>query len=671
MWFEKNYRRHLCDMHINDCNDEYLSKFSPEDYFAKLKLANIQNAMIYFQSHVGLCYYPTKIGKIHNAFIGREEAIRSLVNMCRADKIAVTGYYSLIFNNWARDNHPDWRIVSLNEEDDLGLDFTSNYGRYGTCCPNNPQYRSFVLGQIDEMLEYFEVDGMFFDMPLWPELCKCKHCRARFRKETGYDMPVSENWADPVWRLHIKKRREWMGNFASDVTNQVKLHGNDISVEFNVASAALTRVTSGLAEEVVTKSDYAGCDLYVNQYKQSFACKLFKNLTRNQPFEYMISRCEPSLQKHTVSRSVDTLLSQTFLTAAHHGATLFIDALDPVGTMDERVYERFGYVFKKEAQYERFFSGEMVEDVGIYYSLRSKFNAHGEVWTNYNSTVNIVENLVKNNVLCGVTGSCADIYKYKLLIAPGLTEDDIDDYERLIDYVNNGGTLYISGGDCYELLETFFNAKITGRTNESVVYIAPCDCKLEKAFGWFNKEYPLHFDGSAPITEGISNENVLAYITLPYTVQGTEEFASIHSDPPGKETKIPAMAITQFGKGKVFWSALSVEAVRDSYHYGKIFINILNDILSAPCTLKSNAPEDVEIVVFAEDDCMTVSSVKYCSGETAQKTVPFYIEISSCRIPKKILQLPCEIECAFEYNDDTFRYEVNELNIVDMRKILF
>ena len=68
MWYEKSYRRHLADMHIDDWDDSFLSCFSPEKYVDNLKIANIQNAMLYFQSHVGLCHQ---------------------------NGIAVTGYYSL------------------------------------------------------------------------------------------------------------------------------------------------------------------------------------------------------------------------------------------------------------------------------------------------------------------------------------------------------------------------------------------------------------------------------------------------------------------------------------------------------------------------------------------------------------------------------------------------
>ena len=81
MWYENSYRRHLLDMHIDDWDPSFLSEFSPEEYVKNLKTAKIQSAMIYLQSHVGLCYYPTKNGHMHKSFIGQEDKMKSIFGL--------------------------------------------------------------------------------------------------------------------------------------------------------------------------------------------------------------------------------------------------------------------------------------------------------------------------------------------------------------------------------------------------------------------------------------------------------------------------------------------------------------------------------------------------------------------------------------------------------------
>ena len=68
-WYQKSYRRSLVDMHIEDCDQSFLSEFSPDAYVEYLKTANIDSAMIYLQSHVGLCHYPTKSGVVCQNFL--------------------------------------------------------------------------------------------------------------------------------------------------------------------------------------------------------------------------------------------------------------------------------------------------------------------------------------------------------------------------------------------------------------------------------------------------------------------------------------------------------------------------------------------------------------------------------------------------------------------------
>lgn len=681
MWYEDKYRRHLCDMHMDDWSEEFLSRFSPEEYFENLKTAKIQNAMLYFQSHVGLCYYPTRVGRIHNAFRGQEDAMQRLVKLCRENGIAVTGYYSLIYNNWAYHEHPEWRMIPEKGEPEFGesnyptaeKSFASNHlNRYGFCCPNNKGYRSFVSEQIKEICEYFEFDGMFFDMLFWPRRCRCDACLARFKEETGYDMPEEENWSDPLWRLHIAKRREWMGQFAQSVTDEVKAYVPHVSVEHNAASAATSNAKTAQGEEVLDACDYAGGDLYGGVYHQSFTCKFYRNITKNQPFEYMPSRCEPNLSRHTITKSEDTLSSIVFLTLAHHGATLVIDAMDPVGTLDKRVYQRLGKVFGRSMCYEKYLTGTMVEDIGIYYTMHSKFNTHGEACTNYTGSINSVIHMVKKNICCGVTGAYHDLDKYPVLIASCLTEEDRSDYSRITEYVRKGGKLYLSGGNCEGLLKEFFGAEISGRTHENIVYIAPEEsAEVSEAFGWFNKDYPLQFEGTAPIATGIKTACVAAKITLPYTPQDTVKFASIHSNPPGVRTEVPAVAVTEYGKGKVLWSALPIETIETPYQYGEVFVGLLKQLLGIFQNVISDAPEDVEVIAFKDKQGITVSAVQLCEGAHARPVERFQIHVRVDKKPQKLLQFPEEKECEFEYRDAMVTYSINNLQLFDMRKIIF
>lgn len=674
MWYEKAYRRHLCDMHIEDWNPEFLSEFSAEKYFENLKKAKIQNAMIYLQSHVGLCNFPTKSGKMHNGFKGKEYEIKKLVDLCRKDGISVTGYYSLIYNNVAHDYNPEWRMVNetgkskRESSEKAAMSFAENdLYRYGLCCPNNMEYRKFTSEQIKEMSEIFTLDGMFFDMLFWPHICHCESCKKRWADEVGGEMPVNADWNDEKWLFHIEKRRQWMGEFAMWAANEAKKYFPGITVEHNMAFAAMNDGTKCNGTEVNESCDYAGGDLYGGIKRHSLTCKFYRNFTKNQPFEYMFSRCEPNLSKHTTMRSEDVMRSSFSLVAAHHGATLIIDAIDPKGTMDERVYERTGKCFDKLIPYEKYYKGELIEDIGIYYSMKSKFNPQGEAYTNHSCMAVASDTFIDNGIPYGITGIWHDISKYKIIVAPMLTEEDRDDFERIETYVKNGGNLYISGGNCTSLIKKFFGAEVLGRTKEKIVYYAPEE-KYQPSFDYFNKDYPLQMGGKAVLTEGIEENKIIAKITLPYTNQDELKFASIHSNPPGIKTDIPGVAVTSYGNGKVLWSAIPVEFF-EHYDYKRIFINLINDVFKTEYSVISDAPKNVEIISFREENAITVSTVLLNEEYEAPLINCFEIKVKTEKKPCSVILLPEENKIDFEYENGYTIFKTRNLDIFDMYKI--
>ena len=349
-WYKGVYRRNLVDMHIADWDDGFLSKFNTDDYYQNLVDAKIQSPMIYLQSHTGLCHYPTRSGKTHAYFAKNPRVLNGLIDKCKAGGMKVVGYYSLIFNNWAADTHPDWEMVNAD-----GTTWRDHGQRYGLCCPNNETYRAFVLTQMQEMAELFpNLDGIFYDMPYWEVVCHCPSCQARWEKEVGGQMPQKLNWEDEKWRLFVRKRQQWMAEFAMFVNKNSQKILPFATCEMNFAAGIACDWLAGSTEGINEACEFTGGDLYGDLYNHSFTCKYYYGITKNQPFEYMTCRCNKKLREHTISKPEQDLEAEVMLTAAHHGASLIIDAIDPDGGLDTRTYERLGKVFAKQIPYEKY-----------------------------------------------------------------------------------------------------------------------------------------------------------------------------------------------------------------------------------------------------------------------------------------------------------------------------
>ena len=229
-WYRRSYRRNLVDMHVDDWDASFLSRLDPVEYVRLLQRANVRSAMVYANSHVGLCYWPTASGHMHAGIRGRD-VFGEIVTRAKRAGLDVVAYYSLIFNNRACENHPDWQIRDVDGRP--SRDYPGRLGRYGTVCPNNAGYRAFVEAQVAELLPRYEVDGIFFDMCFWPACCYCDACKERYAREAGADIPTVIDWTDSTWIAFQRAREAWIGEFGLFARRLADRLLPGISVEHN------------------------------------------------------------------------------------------------------------------------------------------------------------------------------------------------------------------------------------------------------------------------------------------------------------------------------------------------------------------------------------------------------------------------------------------------------
>lgn len=661
-WYEGVYRRQLTDMHINDTDERFLSKFNADEYYDNLVRARIQSPMIYLQSHTGLCNYPTESARTHRHFLRGENELKRLIEKCKAGGMKVVGYYSLIFNNCAIEMHPEWEMKYSD-----GTTWRDHGQRYGLCCPNDLEYREFVKVQIDELAREFKnIDGLFFDMPYWEVACHCDSCRDRFLKETGWELPENMDWADPVWRKYVRARQDWMVDFVQFVRAYTERVMPRVTVEFNYAAVIGCDWLGGSTEGINAESEFTGGDLYGDLYSHSFACKYYYGVTKNQPFEYMTCRCDKSLREHTITKPQADLEREVLLTAAHHGASLIIDAIDPIGTLDSRVYDRVGRAFERQLPYEPYMDrGKLYAEVAVYFDSRTMFSEDGSDRYNKTCAIGAVRRLAECHVPTAVVsnGSLDDLSKYQMVIAPSLRDFENDEPLKLIDYVKNGGTLYLSGASDSRLMKAFFDARVVGNTYGDTkrrpvqlgarVYISPTGEK-EDIFGEFCAEYPLPLTYFLPIVENATGETG-ATITLPYAEpDDNSHFASIHSCPPWQSTGHPAYIERRFGKGKVIWCAAELE-YDERRAFGDVFKNIVLSNVRKKYDL--DAGPSVEAVVFEDEgeSLISLCDLKYdeykrCAGITVRV---------KCAAPSAVCDCLDGSAVPFEYDGKVLTFTVS------------
>lgn len=642
-WFSEAYRRNLVDMHIDDWDLEFLSRFDGRVYADLLERANVQVGMIYANSHVGLCNWPTRSGQMHRGLQGRD-ILGETIRECTTRGIRVVVYYSLIYNNRVYDEHPDWRI-----RDQAGRSSREAAGpagflgrRYGVVCPNNPSYRDFVVKQIREICEGYEFDGIFFDMNFWPDFCYCASCRMRYEQEVGGAIPTRIDWDDPSWRTFQTKREEWIAEFGKLASDTAKECMPGVSTEHNSAGL-MSGWQAANTLRMLEANDYLGGDLYGGTLSQSFICKLFRSITPNMPFEYMVSRCYPTLRDHTTTKSDDMLEQQSFYALAHGGAFLFIDAIDPDGQLDSELYERVGRLFERSAGFEPYLDGEPCEDVAVLYSLDSKMDVDAPAvqvgdpksfrfavdTPHFDAALGAVRALKEAHVPLGVisTSNMQQLQRHRVVIVPDIHVLATADRDLLLDYVREGGNLYLSGSSIRFFAEAM-GVRYLGRVDQPVSYIQPVAGETS-TFDHIHPRAPLalfEHQRKVALQQDFAGR-VSATVSVPYTDSSDlpkepivqifddaevvgDRFASIHSNPPGPDTGIPAVLERRVGRGRIVWVAGSIEKP-DKHRHKETFVRCIRDLLGDEPAWDAEAPAAVEILVHhrPEDRQIVVSAV--------------------------------------------------------------
>jgi hypothetical protein len=677
-WFQKSYRRNLTDMHITDWNEEFLSKFDPKTYVDLLELAQVKSAMVYANSHVGNCYWPTKVGHMHEGLKGRD-ILGEMIEQCHQRGMDFIVYYSLIFNNWAYENNPSWRIIRADGKE------AAADRRYGVCCPNSG-YRDFAVAEIEDFCSNYDFEGIFFDMTFWPHICYCSSCQERYRKEVGKELPRIVNWEDPEWVKFQRKREEWLTEFTKLATFTAKRVKPGVAVE-NQFSTSIANFGQGVTAEIGKTSDYAGGDFYGGLLQESFICKLYYNLTPNKPFEFMTSRCI-HLSDHTTRKSEELMKVHAYSALANDGAFLFIDAIDPVGTMNRDVYEIMGRVFGETKAYEKYLGGDLCQDVAIYFSFASKFNPAdngkniSELKRGFFSdqphletSVNAVKSLLNENIPFGVItkDDLKDLSDYQVIVLPKVLMMDEEEVKALREFVASGGSLYASGsaslldkdGNKQKdfMLADVLGVSYLGETKERLTYIAPTS-KAAELFPNISSEYPLTIFGPQIKAKPVNQEEVLATITLPYTDPADHtKFSSIHSNPPGIPTEYPAVILRDFGKGKVVWVAGDLEMMKYDPQR-KVFINLIKSLAQKPFSFEADAPKSVEITLFHQEENKRYI-INFLNFQEELPNIP--ISGITCRVklegkkPTKLMKLPGEEEIPFELKGNYVEFRTPEL----------
>ncbi len=621
-WYEECYTRLLIDNHITEHDPSFMTKFDPANYVAMVKRGGFESAMVYACDHNGNCYYPTKVGHQHANLHGRD-IFGETVNLLRAEGIVPIAYTTALFHNHAAQSHPEWRMEAF--------DGHQQEGRFWLACPNSAEYVKAAKAEISEVIAY-DVDGIFIDMVFWPIVCVCPHCRAKFRRETGMEIPHIVNWSDPAWIAFQQARERWMVEFVDDMRQHVKSERPEISVTYQF-SPVLFGWRTAQCPGIAAACEYASGDFYGGRYQASIVTKVLSAFSRNVPFEFMTSRCV-NLWDHTSTKSDEELLCHAALTLANGGACFFIDAINPDGTLCPEVYDKLGRVNAAVRPFltaVRDMKASLLADVGLYFSMPShidprdngtdmKLASGGRSNMLPPGDIQTIKETIGTSVILGranipykiITSDRPDLHGLRTLIvnnAMNMTTAEVDSIQQ---FVYDGGTLVATGCSSLNLtdgtssgdfqLADVFGVTYTGKMSKWTNYLAyhgePDTVPDGTATG--NLQYVLS-DMPSPMVKA-TTATVLGQVSEPLFNPGdAAQYASVHSNPPGAVSEYAGLTVNSYGQGRCVYLYSSLFALQNESQQS-FGMDMMHRYAASELLVACDAPRCVEVTVLQSAD---------------------------------------------------------------------
>jgi len=121
-------------------------------------------------------------------------------------------------------------------------------------CINSPAMDEYFIPEVEESLKATGADGVLLDsfryMPDPERACYCKHCQAKFKRDTGFDLPMDDSADEEAYRLAWEWRENSVVNALRKLWRASKQAGNEIMFFFNSHPAGW----SGRGNVIVEKS---------------------------------------------------------------------------------------------------------------------------------------------------------------------------------------------------------------------------------------------------------------------------------------------------------------------------------------------------------------------------------------------------------------------------------
>src|SRR5918995_1485846 len=211
-WWRKPLRISQCNLQARDT-----SRYDPAVFMRRL--AEMGNNVAITNAGGIYAWYPTEVSDHNvNPFLDGRDFVRECVEAAHANEMHFVARVDFSLADdaiFAR--HPDW---FAREKDGspiiVGEPRPGPWGLLYYTCSNGPYRNDAVAFKVlRELTSRYALDGLYINAAGFRP-CWCGTCRVKYRKETGAELPLDEDWRDLNFRRWVEWRYDCMAaNFGA------------------------------------------------------------------------------------------------------------------------------------------------------------------------------------------------------------------------------------------------------------------------------------------------------------------------------------------------------------------------------------------------------------------------------------------------------------------------
>ncbi len=538
--------------------------------------------------------------------------------------------------------HPSWAQRNIEGEpivlENIPLEERVRDPHWPQICPNSPAMEEFFIPEIMEVVEKVDPDAVHLDsfryLPDISKACYCQYCRARFRRETGFDLPSRPNPEDEAYRLAWEWRYKVAAEAIKRLAEAARAVKPGVAIFYNnhpagwagrgnrILEAARDYIDAAYAEGTETDSRGPGFLTFITKLSKAIMGEGGRVLTTRNLFFFL--RVPQSPPAPTIRQGIREIV-------AAGGEPVAVTFASQLFT-DTRALDALAEVYEEIERVEDYLAAARpLRYLALAYStFTHDWSLHPRPDYYIGEVLGLALMLMHHHIPWGMVvdrdlEDSGGLEGYRALVAGALGVLSDGAEERLREWVQGGGLLvathqfgYMRRDFTYRhslALDDAFGVCFEGVQKLGYLYY---DLEAPGAYGEFWRGMPRYIpfgDHSTAFRrdrrDPMLGENVkilisskcgatvriLASIRLARRAWGYEYTLGRSTPPPGPLTEMPGVTLNRYGDGATLYYS-----VRLGLHYDRLGHPDYADLLTRPLErllppppVSAEAPDTVQV----------------------------------------------------------------------------